>query len=371
MKYNLSRYESVVRITLGAAIIIVGVHYEYWWSIPLAMVLLYTAVFRFCPLYLFAGINVDEAKKNFYIAQIPKYNPEPVCLFDSKGRLQYRNESAETVLPNLDNVSELIQSKGESLRSYLDKNASFFERFETDDRNYLVHFKAVSEIESVVAYAFNVTDIVKINEEIINTQKELVYRMGEIGETRSQETGNHVKRVAEYSRILADMVGLGEEEAEILKMASPMHDIGKVAIPDGVLKKPGKLDAEEWEIMKKHATIGYELLRHSDRPILKAAAIVAGEHHEKWDGSGYPNGIQGDKIHIYGRITAVADVFDALGSDRVYKKAWPLERILALFQEERGKHFDPELTDMLLQNLDPFLAIRDRYQDVVHQPQVG
>src|SRR5690606_8958325 len=182
-------------------------------------------------------------------------------------------------------------------------------------------------------------------------QKEILFVMGEIGESRSKETGNHVKRVAEYSYILAKGAGMSEEEAEVLKMASPMHDIGKVAIPDAVLKKPGQLTDEEYRIMQSHTVIGYNLLKNSKRRILKAAAIVAHEHHEKWDGTGYPRGLAGEDIHIYGRITAVADVFDALASDRVYKKAWDLERIIDLFRRERGRHFDPRLVDVFLEHL--------------------
>ena len=211
---------------------------------------------------------------------------------------------------------------------------------------------------------YDVTEIVKIHKELENTQKDIIYRMGEIGESRSQETGNHVKRVAEYSKILALAAGLPEEKAKILYMASPMHDIGKVAIPDNILKKPGKLTTEEFKIMKSHAEIGYQILKNSKRPILRAAAMVAYTHHEKWDGSGYPNGITGKDIHIFGRITAIADVFDALGSNRVYKKAWELEKILDLFKKERGKHFDPKLVDLFLKNLDEFLKIRDQFQDL-------
>ena len=142
-----------------------------------------------------------------------------------------------------------------------------------------------------------------------------------------------------------------------------MHDIGKVGIPDSILNKPGKLTPQEWLVMKTHAALGYEMLKHSKRPILKAAAIVAREHHEKWNGEGYPRKLKGEQINIYGRITAVADVFDALGSERCYKKAWPLEKILNLFQSERGEHFDPKLVDLLLENLDKFLSIRDAYKD--------
>ena len=206
-------------------------------------------------------------------------------------------------------------------------------------------------------------EIRSLSAEIEATQREVVYTMGEIAETRSKETGNHVKRVAEYSRILALAVGLPAEEAELLKQASPMHDIGKVGIPDAVLNKPGKLDPEEWTIMQTHAQLGYEMLKHSDRPILKAASIVSLEHHEKWNGKGYPRGLAGEGIHIYGRITAVADVFDALGSDRCYKKAWEDERIFALFREERGEHFDPALIDIFFENLEAFLEVRNRFRD--------
>lgn len=218
-----------------------------------------------------------------------------------------------------------------------------------------------NEIVEFIQVMFDVTDIYRLNDEIINTQKEVVEKMGAIGETRSKETGDHVKRVAEYSYMLAKYYGLGEEEAILLKQASPMHDIGKVGIPDSILNKPGKLTDEEFEIMKTHTEIGYEMLKHSERDILKASAIVAYTHHEKWNGTGYPQGTKGNEIHIYGRITAVADVFDALGHDRVYKKAWELERILELFKEERGKHFDPTLIDLFFENLDSFLDVKNKF----------
>lgn len=219
------------------------------------------------------------------------------------------------------------------------------------------------EIVEILQIMYDITEIVKLNEEIIHTQKEVVLTMGAIGETRSKETGQHVKRVAEYSYLLAKLVGLSEEEAFLLKQASPMHDIGKVAIPDNILNKPGKLTFEEFEIMKTHAEIGYEMLKYSDRAILKASALVAYTHHEKWDGTGYPNALAGENIPIFGRITAMADVFDALGHDRVYKKAWPMNEILELFKEQRGKHFDPNLVDLFFEHLDEFLKIRDYYED--------
>ncbi|WP_324171195.1 response regulator [Sulfurimonas sp.] len=211
----------------------------------------------------------------------------------------------------------------------------------------------------------NMTEFVKLHTELEETQKEIIHRMGEVGETRSKETGFHVKRVAEYSKLLALLSGLGEKNAELLYSASPMHDIGKVGIPDKILLKPGRLDEEEWKIMKTHSKLGYNILKKSKRRILKAAAIVAFTHHERWDGKGYPNKIVGEKIHIFGRITAIADVFDALGSDRSYKEAWELDRILELFKEEREKHFDPKLLDIFLENIEKFLKIRDKFQDKV------
>ncbi|AXX96445.1 response regulator c-di-GMP phosphodiesterase, RpfG family [Arcobacter ellisii] len=220
---------------------------------------------------------------------------------------------------------------------------------------------SVDEIETKVQEGLE--EIKNLNQEIEKTQKEVVFTMGAIGESRSKETGNHVKRVAEYSKLLALYYGLDEKEAEMLKQASPMHDIGKVAIPDAILNKPGRFDENEREIMNTHAALGYEMLKHSNRPLLKMAAIVANEHHEKWDGSGYPRGLSGENIHIYGRITALADVFDALGSDRVYKAAWNDEKIFNLFKEERAKHFDPKLIDIFFEHLDEFLKIRETFKD--------
>jgi len=202
-----------------------------------------------------------------------------------------------------------------------------------------------------------------LQEEIEQTQREIIFTLAETGEMRSKETGNHVKRVAEYSRVLADAIGLDPMEAELLKYASPLHDIGKIAIPDAILLKPGKLDDEERKIMETHSHLGYEMLKHSERRILKTAAVIAAQHHEKWDGTGYPARLSAEGIHIFGRITAVADVFDALACDRVYKKAWDMDRITTLFLEEKGHHFDPDLIDAFMANLDRLIHIRDTFRD--------
>ena len=202
-----------------------------------------------------------------------------------------------------------------------------------------------------------------LKDEIEGTQRDMVYMLGEAIETRSKETGNHVRRVAEYSYLIAKGLGMSEKEAEILRVASPLHDFGKIGIADNILHKPGKLTDDEFTIMKNHALMGQELLDRSDREILQAAAVVAGEHHEKWDGSGYPNQLVGEEIHIYGRIVAVADVFDALGSRRAYKEPWPIEETLALLERDKGTHFDPTIIDWVINNTDKMAEVTARYPD--------
>lgn len=207
-------------------------------------------------------------------------------------------------------------------------------------------------------------DNIYLNQEVEDTQKEILFTLGEVAEARSQETGHHVKRVAEMAKLLALGYGLSLEEAESLRLAAPIHDVGKLAIPDAILNKPGKLTDDEFTIMKTHSPIGYEMLKNSKRSILKLGAIIALQHHERYDGTGYPQGLVGEEIHIYGRIVALADVFDALNSERVYKKTWPLEEILEYIVSQRGKHFDPRLVDIFMENLDDILVICKRLADV-------
>lgn len=211
----------------------------------------------------------------------------------------------------------------------------------------------------------NAQRIEVLNREIVVTQAEVIETMAVIAEGRSGETGRHVARVAAYSRLLALAWGVPEEEAELLRQASPMHDIGKVAIPDSILNKKGPLTADEFEVMKTHTILGHSMFAHSERPLLRVAAVVALEHHERYDGGGYPRGLRGDGISRYGRITAVADVFDALGSARVYKPAWEDERIFAHFAEQRGRHFDPELVDLLSLNRAELVRLRTELRDPI------
>ena len=206
-------------------------------------------------------------------------------------------------------------------------------------------------------------DNIYLGREIIETQKEVVLTLGEVVETRLHEAANHVARVAEISYHLAKLWGMNEDEAELLRLASPMHDLGKIGIPDYILLKPGRLTEEEMAVMRTHSAIGHRLLCKSERPILQTASIIALQHHERWDGKGYPEGRAGEDIHIYGRITTVADVFDALLSKRCYKEAWGRREVLELISRERGKQFDPALVDILLSNIDLFIGIWDSMPD--------
>jgi response regulator RpfG family c-di-GMP phosphodiesterase len=212
-------------------------------------------------------------------------------------------------------------------------------------------------------YTGKTLEAAMLQEEIEATQREIIFTLAETGEMRSKETGYHVKRVAEYCRLFAERYGLSQPEVELLKLASPMHDIGKIAIPDSILLKPGKLTDEERTIMKTHTTLGFDMLKHSDRRLLKSAAIIAYQHHEKWDGTGYPCGLKGKDIHVYGRIAAISDVFDALGCERVYKTAWDMDRIVSLFKAESGFQFEPDLVKVFLDHLKDFVQIKETYKD--------
>ena len=218
-----------------------------------------------------------------------------------------------------------------------------------------------NEIVEYISVRTNISALIKIKQDIMSTQKEVLFTLGELGEVRSKETGQHVNRVALYSELIATKYGLKIEEVDLLKMASPMHDIGKVAIPDEILLKPGKLTDKEMDIMKTHAKIGYEIFCKSKHKMLQTAAIISYEHHEKYDGSGYPRGLKKDEISIYGRITSVADVFDALSHDRVYKKAWSIEKIIEFMIKEKNRSFEPILVDILISNMDDIMRIKNEY----------
>ncbi|MBU2923617.1 two-component system response regulator [Colwellia sp. 4_MG-2023] len=200
-------------------------------------------------------------------------------------------------------------------------------------------------------------------EELKRTRLQVIQRLGRASEYKDNETGMHVMRMSHYSRIIALAYGYTEKEADNLFHAAPMHDIGKIGIPDSIMLKPGKLTEEEFEIMKKHPEIGAEILGESDSDLIELAKIVSMTHHEKWDGTGYPNQLKGTDIPRSGRIVALADVFDALTSVRPYKEAWSVEKAVEFIQAQKGKHFDPELVDLFIQQLDKVIEIKQRWKD--------
>jgi HD-GYP domain-containing protein (c-di-GMP phosphodiesterase class II) len=202
-----------------------------------------------------------------------------------------------------------------------------------------------------------------LNREMIETQRELLSTLGEVIESRSQETANHVRRVAAYSALLGEKYGLGQEDILILEAAAPMHDIGKIGIPDAILNKPGTLSEAEYESIKHHTVIGQRILHTSDRRLMAAARTIALQHHERWDGTGYPCGLKGEEISLPARICALADVYDALSLGRVYKPAWPREKVLEFVRRERGGMFDPRIVDLFFENLDAIEAIGYRLSD--------
>jgi response regulator RpfG family c-di-GMP phosphodiesterase len=206
-------------------------------------------------------------------------------------------------------------------------------------------------------------EVAKATVEITAREHETLLCLGRAAEHRDPETHEHIMRMSNYSRLIAVRLGLPADECELLLRAAPLHDIGKIGTPDHILLKPGKLTPEEFEIMKQHTVIGERILANSSSPILRAGAQIAVSHHEKFDGSGYPKGLKGRDIPLYGRIVAVADVFDALTSERPYKKAWDLDRACELLRTNSGQHFDPMCIEAFFDVWEDVLAVKERYHD--------
>lgn len=270
-----------------------------------------------------------------------------------------------------DHVFVLVKEAHDKKKPII-RNKEFIGYFQTSDgREEVIYVSSdvpleKKDLQLIEIFLNNVCiayDNVLLQNEIEGTQRDMIYTLGESIETRSKETGQHVRRVSEYSRLIALGIGLSQRDSEILEIASPLHDFGKIGIPDSILHKPGELNSEEWVTMKSHAQIGENLLNNSKREILKAASIIAGQHHEHWNGKGYPRGLKAEEIHIYGRIVAVSDVFDALGTPRCYKDAWSLEAIIAYFKKQRKQQFDPTIVDWVLDNIDEMVRVRELFPD--------
>ena len=200
-------------------------------------------------------------------------------------------------------------------------------------------------------------EIRKTTQELHDREEETLIRLAKAGEYRDEDTGNHIHRISRYSRLIAEKLGLSEELCDLIAQSSPMHDIGKIGIPDAILLKPARLTPEEFRIMQQHTEVGYEILKDSPSKYLQTGAVIALNHHEKFNGEGYPRGLKGENIPLEARIVAVADVFDALVTNRPYKKSWPLEKAFEYIREERGNHFDPDCADIFEQQSEQVISI--------------
>ncbi len=271
-------------------------------------------------------------------------------------------------------VPEIVAAlqHAEAAKHHVIENGSFVGYFPSQRAAasllYLNGVEAVDELDMrlIDIFSTHVTlafENLLLNREIFDTQAELINKLGNVVESRSAEAGNHVRRMSEVSYLLSRALGLSEAEADLVRLAAPMHDIGKVAIPDAILLKTGQLDAEQWEVMRQHPSIGHAILQGSERPILNAAATIAHQHHERVDGTGYPQGLKGEQIHRHARIVAVADVFDALTHVRCYKPAWPMPEVIDYIRAGSGKHLDPVVVEALLANMDAVLEVNTRFPD--------
>ena len=254
-------------------------------------------------------------------------------------------------------LSSLVQQAKDTYYKHTSINTDQYESDELEDVAKSINYFNMDIMQQQDALELKNDQLQQLNEEIEETLKETLFAMGQIEEIRSSETKNHTKRVVLLSRLLAEKAGLSEEEIKLITIASPIHDIGKIGIPDNILNKPAKLTNEEFEVMKAHTDLGHTILKHSQRDILKAGMVIAYQHHEKYNGSGYPKGLIGQEIHIFARIVTLVDVFDALTAKRCYKEPWPLDKVIEHIKSQRGKHFDPILVDLFLEHIDEFYAI--------------
>ena len=260
-----------------------------------------------------------------------------------------------------DNNIPSKQSDGEQLKKYADDMAKIYQsekkkRKELEEAN-LQLVKFGNDLNKTLA------ELRTTNEELQNSYLDTIHRLVLAAEYKDEDTGDHIVRMSRYSGLIAEKIGLSQKDVENILYAAPMHDVGKIGIPDSILSKPGKLTNEEFDQMKTHATIGGKILADSKAEILQLAHEIAVSHHEKWNGRGYPKGLSNKKIPIAGRIVALSDVFDALTSKRPYKMPYPVEVALDIIKKERGEHFDPDIVDAFLDSIDAILKIKEEVGD--------
>lgn len=258
----------------------------------------------------------------------------------------------------------LIFSFCRNLKQHFDNQNTSMEAVSKGDLDQHVMISSQDEFSVMGHYTnFMIEMLKKRNRQLEKTRQEIIQRLGRAAEYRDNETGMHVVRMSHFSAALAKKANLSKEQCDLILQASPMHDVGKIGIPDKVLLKPGKLEGEEWTKMQTHVEVGASILSGSDSKLMQLAEEIAATHHEKYDGTGYPKGLKGEEISIEGRIVPICDVFDALTSVRPYKKAWTVEDAIELIKKEKGKHFDPDLVDKFVSILPEILEIRERYSE--------
>ncbi|WP_447969390.1 HD domain-containing phosphohydrolase [Nitrospira sp. M1] len=300
-------------------------------------------------------------------------NPDLICLdirmpevdgFQVMGQLKIINK--RSYLPILVLTSE--EDRGTRLRA-LESGAKDFLNKPFDKVEVLMRIRNLLETSLLhrenTQHLETLEDTVSMRTKALEeTQREVIHRLGRAAEYRDNDTGAHIVRMSHYAAILAQAVGMSEEDCKLIQQAMPMHDIGKIGIPDDILLKPDQLSPDEWHVMRRHTLIGAELLSGSDSPLLQMAEMIALTHHEKWDGSGYPNKLSGDDIPLPGRICAICDIFDALTSERPYKEAWAIERATEHIRELAGTHLDPNLVELFEDMLPLMLEVQRTYVDV-------
>ncbi|MFT4579384.1 MAG: response regulator RpfG family c-di-GMP phosphodiesterase [Nitrospinales bacterium] len=259
-------------------------------------------------------------------------------------------------------MTNLIFSFCRNLKQHFNNQNASMEAVSKGDLNRHVMISSQDEFAVMGRYTnFMIEMLKERNRQLEKTRQEIIQRLGRAAEYRDNETGMHVIRMSHYSEALAKKTNLSKEQCDLILQASPMHDVGKIGIPDNVLLKPGKLEGDEWTKMQTHVEVGASILSGSDSKLMQLAEEIAITHHEKYDGTGYPNGLKGEEISVEGRIVPICDVFDALTSVRPYKKAWTVEDAVELIKKERGKHFDPDLVDNFVSILPEILEIKERY----------
>lgn len=239
-------------------------------------------------------------------------------------------------------------------------------RVELDNRSQLMRLEEMVRARTGEMWNY-VSELEKAQRDMRLLQEETIHRLSLAAEFRDDETPRHIQRMSRYCALMADRLGMDADRCELIRVASALHDVGKIGVPDHILLKPGPLDPEEWAVMQRHCEIGHRILSGSNSEVLKLAASIALTHHERMDGSGYPYGLKGEDIPIEGRIAAIADVFDALTTNKVYRPAVSMKEAIAVMMEERGRHFDATILDVFLSEKGRILGIKERFADVDQQ----